>query len=92
MKSKCGRRDIFKFKGSSLHYANQQKFNVETLKTQVLYEGFSEDLDRTEFEESMIHQNKRPQVGKLVLHTNKTIMRRNKFQIMVEENAGKASM
>ena len=89
LKSKSGRRDIAKSKGFSLHYGNQQKFNFESLKTQVLYKALSEDLNLAEFEENMLHQNKRPRVEKLVLYANETIMRRKKFQVIVEENAGK---
>ena len=59
------------------------------LKAQVFYKALQEDLSLTDFEESMIHQNKRPRIEKLVLHTNETIMRRKKFQVMVGENGGK---
>ena len=89
LKSRSGKKDIAKSKGFSLHYANQQKFTFKTLKTQVFYKALQEDLSLSDFEETMIHQNKRPRIEKLVLHTNETIMRRKKFQIMVEENRGK---
>ena len=34
-------------------------------------------------------QNKKNSVGRLVFHKNETIMRRKKFQVLVEENRGK---
>ena len=55
----------------------------------MLYKGLSEDLDVMEFEERMLHQHKKPRLEKLVLHAKETIMRRKKFQVMVEENKGK---
>jgi hypothetical protein len=89
LKSKSGKRDIAKSKGFSLHYTNQQKFNFDTLKEQVLYKALSEDLDVMAFEEKMEAQNKKPRLERLVLHKNETIMRRKKFQVVVEENRGK---
>ena len=47
------------------------------------------DVDRDEFEEQMVMQQKRHRIEKLVLHRNETIMRRKKFEIVVEENRGK---
>ena len=89
LKSRSGTRDISKSKGFSLHYSNQQDFNFESLKEQVLYKALSTDIAEQEFEEQMVMQNKRPRVEKLVLHRNETIMRRKQFEIMVEENRGK---
>ena len=89
LKSKSGKRDIAKSKGFSLHFANQQKFNFDTLKEQVLYKGLSEDLETMSFEYRMEAQNKKPRLEKLILHKNETVMRRKKFQVLVEENRGK---
>ena len=89
LKSRSGKRDISKSKGFSLHYSNQQEFNFESLKEQVLYKALSTDIEELEFEERMVKQNKRPRVEKLVLHRNETVIRRKKFEIMVEENRGK---
>ena len=89
LKSKSGKRDISKSKGFSLHYTNQQKFNFDSLKEQVLYKALGEDLDSMVFEERMEAQNKKPRLEKLTLHMNETIMRRKKFQVLVEENKGK---
>ena len=72
-----------------MHYTNQQVFNFESLKEQVFYKALSEDLDVMDFEERMVQQNKKPRLEKLVLHKNETIMRRKKFQVIVEENRGK---
>ena len=89
LKSFSTKKDISKSKGFSLHYNNQKIFNFDSLKEQVLYKALSEDLDVMEFEERMLHQHKKPRLEKLVLHTKETIMRRKKFQVMVEENKGK---
>ena len=89
LKSRSGNRDISKSKGFSLHYSNQQVFNFESLKEQVLYKALSEDLDIMDFEERMFRQNKKARLEKLTLHLNETIMRRKKFQVMVEQNRGK---
>ena len=89
MKSKSGRRNIVKSKGYSLHYANQQRFNFDSLKEQVFYKALSEDLNIMVFEEKMEAQKQKPRLKRLVLHKNETIMRRKKFQVMVEDNKGK---
>ena len=89
LKSFSTKKDISKSKGFSLHYNNQKIFNFDSLKEQVLYKALSEDLDVMEFEERMTHQHKKPRLEKLVLHAKETIMRRKKFQVMVEENKGK---
>ena len=73
LKSRSGKRDISKSKGFSLHYSNQQEFNFESLKEQVLYKALSTDIDELECEEQMVMQNKQPRVEKLVLHRNETI-------------------
>ena len=68
--------------------SNQQQFNFGSFKEQVLDKALSVHLDRDDFEEQMVMQNKRPRIEKLVLHSNKTIMGRKKFEIVVEENRG----
>ena len=56
---KVWKKNISKSKGFSLHYANQQKFNFNSLKEQVLYKALSEDLDSMILEEWMEAQTKR---------------------------------
>ena len=71
LKSKSGTQDVTKAKGFSLHYANQQVFNFDTLKDQVLAKALNMEK---EF---------------LVLHKNETIMKRDLFKILVNQNRGK---
>ena len=49
LQSKSGRRDIAKSKGFPLHFSNQQKFNFNKLKEQVLYKTLGENLDTMSF-------------------------------------------
>ena len=60
LKSRSGKQDISKSKGFSLHYTNQQVFNFESLKEQVLCKALSEDLHIMELKEHMVRQNKKP--------------------------------
>ena len=71
LKSKSGTQDVTKAKGFSLHYTNQQVFNFDTLKDQVLAKALNMEK---EF---------------LVLHKNETIMKRDLFKILVNQNKGK---
>ena len=46
MKSFSGERDVSKSKGFSLHYANQQVYNFETLKDQILSKAINDNKEK----------------------------------------------
>jgi len=83
LRSFSGRKNIVKSKGFSLHFANQQIFNFESLKEQVLLKALTEDILQVSHEQ--LHKKR-----KLTLHTNEIIMRRKQFDIIVEQNRGKS--
>ena len=46
MRSFSGERDVFKSKGFSLHYANEQVYNFDTLKEQILHEAINDQKEK----------------------------------------------
>jgi len=82
LKSFSGRKDVVKAKGFSLHYANQQILNFESLKEQVLIKALTEDV--VSLTDAQFSKKRR-----LTLHTDEIIMRRKFFDIAVENNRGK---
>jgi G:T-mismatch repair DNA endonuclease (very short patch repair protein) len=87
LKSFSGNHDVCKAKGFSLSYKNAQIMNFDSLKVQVLHKATGGGLidPRLEYEEDCDPWA----VPKLVLHRRETIMRRNQFRIVVEQNPGK---
>jgi hypothetical protein len=78
-----------------LSVKNREIFNFDTLKEQILHKAYGGDFTMEEDEEderdelpiTIDFQPRKKQ--KLVMHKNETIMVRDKFQLKVQENAGK---
>ena len=93
LKSASGNKDVCKAKGFTLSFKNSKIMNFESLKSQVLHKAMGgafisqeSEMDDDTLDPEMEQMVKRK---KLVLHQNETIMRRNNFEIQVEENKGK---
>ena len=82
LKSFSERKDVVKANGFSLHYANQQILNLESLKEQVLIKALTEDV--VYLTEAQYSKKRR-----LTRHIKEIIMRRKQFDIVVENNKGK---
>ena len=89
LKSKSGKKDIAKSKGFSLHFKNQQVYNFEALKEQVLIKALNEgaifpcDLP---LEDDFQPPAKK---AKLYLHKDEKVMRRKQFHVTVQKYRGK---